>query len=158
MPHTPDSEHQIQQIQTHAQHLLNDHVLPLWGSKRAPKGALVGPCRWGFAVLCSAASMHSSTVLVYASSYVCAPCLGTSQIFTARHDSEGGWSAAALVLVGSLMLINVVKIKWGNVNEAVPAFLTIIVMPMTYSIAYGALNSHRELYLSIFCHPKVPVA
>ena len=36
------------------------------------------------------------------------------------------------------MLINVVKIKWGNVNEAVPAFLTIIIMPMTYSIAYGA--------------------
>lgn len=41
------------------------------------------------------------------------------------------------MLVGSLMLINVVKIKWGNINEAVPAFLTIIIMPMTYSIAYG---------------------
>ena len=47
-------------------------------------------------------------------------------------------AGAALILVGSLMLINIVKVKWGNVNEAVPAFLTIIIMPMTYSIAYGA--------------------
>lgn len=37
------------------------------------------------------------------------------------------------------MMVNIVKIRWNNVNEAVPAFLTMIVMPMTYSIAYGAL-------------------
>ena len=35
------------------------------------------------------------------------------------------------------MMVNIVKIRWNNVNEAVPAFLTMIVMPMTYSIAYG---------------------
>ena len=43
----------------------------------------------------------------------------------------------AIILVGALMMVNIVKIRWNNVNEAVPAFLTMIVMPMTYSIAYG---------------------
>ena len=35
------------------------------------------------------------------------------------------------------MMINVVKIDWADVNKAVPAFLTIAIMPFTYSIAYG---------------------
>lgn len=43
----------------------------------------------------------------------------------------------ALILVGALMVINIVKIRWDLVGEAVPAFLTMIVMPMTYSVAYG---------------------
>jgi hypothetical protein len=30
------------------------------------------------------------------------------------------------------------QIRWDMVTEAVPAFLTIAVMPLTYSIAYGA--------------------
>ena len=59
-----------------------------------------------------------------------------------RNETRGTQSdltcvRAALILVGSLMMINVVKIKWGNVNEAVPAFLTMILMPLTFSIAYG---------------------
>ncbi|KAL4442024.1 hypothetical protein ABPG77_011285 [Micractinium sp. CCAP 211/92] len=43
----------------------------------------------------------------------------------------------ALILVGALMIINIVKIPWDRVGEAVPAFLTMITMPMTYSVAYG---------------------
>ncbi|KAK9803822.1 hypothetical protein WJX73_003626 [Symbiochloris irregularis] len=45
----------------------------------------------------------------------------------------------AIILVGSLMMVNIVKIRWNNVNESVPAFLTMIVMPLTYSIAYGVV-------------------
>jgi xanthine/uracil/vitamin C permease (AzgA family) len=30
-------------------------------------------------------------------------------------------------------VINIVKIRWENVQEAVPAFLTMITMPITYS-------------------------
>lgn len=45
----------------------------------------------------------------------------------------------ALVLVGAMMVINIVKIDWANIQEAVPAFLTFIVMPLTYSIAYGVI-------------------
>ncbi|KAL4443804.1 hypothetical protein ABPG75_011541 [Micractinium tetrahymenae] len=43
----------------------------------------------------------------------------------------------ALILVGALMMINIVKVPWDRVGEAVPAFLTIVVMPFTYSVAYG---------------------
>ena len=44
----------------------------------------------------------------------------------------------ALILTGSLMMINVVRIEWNDINKAVPAFLTISLMPLTYSISYGA--------------------
>lgn len=43
----------------------------------------------------------------------------------------------ALILVGALMILNICKIPWSNVQEAVPAFLTMIIMPFTYSVAYG---------------------
>lgn len=36
------------------------------------------------------------------------------------------------------MMINVTKIDWNDINKAVPAFLTISIMPLTYSISYGA--------------------
>lgn len=45
----------------------------------------------------------------------------------------------ALILVGAMMMLNCTKIDWSNVADAVPAFLTIAVMPLTYSIAYGLL-------------------
>ena len=34
-------------------------------------------------------------------------------------------------------MLAVLQIRWDMVTEAVPAFLTIAVMPLTYSIAYG---------------------
>ncbi len=46
-------------------------------------------------------------------------------------------SHIALVVVALLMLRNVVDIQWNNLTHAVPAGLTIIIMPLTYSIAYG---------------------
>ena len=45
----------------------------------------------------------------------------------------------ALILVGALMVINIIRINWASVQEAVPSFLTIAVMPLTYSIAYGLI-------------------
>jgi len=35
------------------------------------------------------------------------------------------------------MLKNIVKIPWDDIAEALPAFVTIIAMPFTYSIATG---------------------
>ncbi len=32
----------------------------------------------------------------------------------------------ALILVGALMILNITKIPWANVQEAVPAFLTMV--------------------------------
>ncbi|MGI6879116.1 NCS2 family permease [Microbacterium sp. gxy059] len=46
-------------------------------------------------------------------------------------------AAPALVLVGFLMLSQVADIDWRNVEVALPAFLTIAIMPFTYSIADG---------------------
>jgi AGZA family xanthine/uracil permease-like MFS transporter len=46
-------------------------------------------------------------------------------------------AAAALVVVGTLMMAQVAEIDWTDFGVALPAFLTITVMPFTYSIANG---------------------
>ena len=43
----------------------------------------------------------------------------------------------ALVLVGFLMMQQVSGISWNDVDIAIPAFLTIVLMPFTYSITVG---------------------
>jgi AGZA family xanthine/uracil permease-like MFS transporter len=43
----------------------------------------------------------------------------------------------ALVLVGFLMMTQVRNIEWDDVEIAIPAFLTIVLMPFTYSISVG---------------------
>ncbi|KAL8161065.1 hypothetical protein V2J09_012554 [Rumex salicifolius] len=45
-----------------------------------------------------------------------------------------------LVLVGVLMMRAVVEIDWSDMREAIPAFVTLILMPLTYSIAYGLIG------------------
>jgi AGZA family xanthine/uracil permease-like MFS transporter len=46
-------------------------------------------------------------------------------------------SHLVLVVVGLIMLSNVAEIAWDNLAFAIPAGLTILVMPFTFSIAYG---------------------
>lgn len=46
-------------------------------------------------------------------------------------------TASALIYVGVLMLGNFAKVDMKDLNSAVPAFLTLIMMPLTYSIANG---------------------
>lgn len=46
-------------------------------------------------------------------------------------------TAPALIIVGSLMIGSVAKIKWGEIDEAFPAFIIILSMPLTSSIATG---------------------
>ncbi|OKL51450.1 NCS2 family permease [Buchananella hordeovulneris] len=43
----------------------------------------------------------------------------------------------ALVIVGFLMMTQVAEIDWKNIDIALPAFLTIILMPFSYSITVG---------------------
>src|SRR5262249_60266721 len=45
--------------------------------------------------------------------------------------------APALVLVGTLMLSAVREITWDDPTEAIPAFLTLVLMPATFSITEG---------------------
>jgi AGZA family xanthine/uracil permease-like MFS transporter len=46
-------------------------------------------------------------------------------------------AAPALVFVGFLMMSQVAKINWSDIEDGLPAFLTIILMPFTYSITTG---------------------
>ncbi|WP_235840644.1 NCS2 family permease [Corynebacterium liangguodongii] len=46
-------------------------------------------------------------------------------------------AAPVLVVVGALMMMEVGNIDWGSFHVALPAFLTIVTMPFTYSIAHG---------------------
>ncbi|WP_115685092.1 NCS2 family permease [Corynebacterium senegalense] len=46
-------------------------------------------------------------------------------------------AAPVLVIVGSLMMMQVGTIEWSKFYIALPAFLTIVTMPFTYSIADG---------------------
>lgn len=46
-------------------------------------------------------------------------------------------TAPALILVGFFMMSPILKINFDNYTESIPAFITIIVMPLTYSIAEG---------------------
>ncbi|NUU22770.1 MAG: NCS2 family permease [Streptomycetaceae bacterium] len=46
-------------------------------------------------------------------------------------------AAAALVVIGSMMITQVRHIDWEDLASSVPAFLTIVIMPFTYSITAG---------------------
>jgi AGZA family xanthine/uracil permease-like MFS transporter len=46
-------------------------------------------------------------------------------------------TAPALVVVGAMMSRNVIKIDWNDHSESVPAFLTMVGIPLSYSIADG---------------------
>lgn len=46
-------------------------------------------------------------------------------------------AAPVLVIVGAMMMAQVTDIEWSKFHIALPAFLTIAVMPFTYSIANG---------------------
>ncbi len=46
-------------------------------------------------------------------------------------------TAPALILVGAMMLAAIAEIDWQDMLVAVPAFLTLVLIPLTYSIANG---------------------
>ena len=46
-------------------------------------------------------------------------------------------AASALIYVGVLMMSNVIDIDFSDPLNAVPAFLTIVIMPLAYSITNG---------------------
>ena len=46
-------------------------------------------------------------------------------------------TAPALILVGALMMAALTEVEWMDPSAAIPAFLTVIIIPLTYSIANG---------------------
>lgn len=59
-------------------------------------------------------------------------------------------TAPALIIVGSLMLKAALGVAWDDATEAVPAFVTLIAMPLTFSIANG-------LALGFIAYPLIKV-
>ena len=45
----------------------------------------------------------------------------------------------ALVIVGVMMCTTITKVEWEDYSEAIPAFITILLMPLSYSISDGIL-------------------
>ena len=66
--------------------------------------------------------------LLFLASIFIAPVVGALPDFA---------TAPALVLVGGLMTAGAARIHWNEPHVAIPAFLTIITIPLTYSIATG---------------------
>merc|ERR1712151_1325433 len=46
----------------------------------------------------------------------------------------------ALIIVGCLMARSLAKIQWNVHSHAISAFVTVMLMPLTYSIAYGLIG------------------
>ena len=46
-------------------------------------------------------------------------------------------TAPALIIVGVMMAKGLGEIEWDKMEIAIPAFVTVIAMPLTYSIANG---------------------
>jgi AGZA family xanthine/uracil permease-like MFS transporter len=60
-------------------------------------------------------------------------------------------TAAALAYVGVIMMAGIVNINWKNIEIALPAFLTIMMMVLSYSISYGiAIGILAYILVKIF--------
>lgn len=67
-------------------------------------------------------------------------CFFISVFFAPIFASIPPWATGCtLVIVGVLMATSCKDINWGYLGDAVPAFLTIALMPFTYSVAYGLI-------------------
>ena len=60
-------------------------------------------------------------------------------------------TAPALILVGALMMQSIARVQWADFTEAFPAFMTVVAMPLTFSIATG-------LSLGVIAYTAVKVA
>jgi adenine/guanine/hypoxanthine permease len=72
----------------------------------------------------------------------------------------GAATAPALILVGCFMISPIVKIDFSDFTEAIPVFLTIVMMPLSYSIAEGivfGMISYVVLKLFTGRHKEISV-
>jgi len=68
------------------------------------------------------------------------------------HAIPTAATAPALILVGALMMGGLAEIDWADPMAAVPAFLTVVMTPLTYSIANGlgfGITSYAILKLAL---------
>lgn len=67
-------------------------------------------------------------------------CFFISVFFAPIFASIPPWATGCtLIIVGAQMAAEARHINWKYLGDSVPAFLTIAIMPFTYSIAYGLI-------------------
>ena len=67
-------------------------------------------------------------------------CFFISIFFAPIFASIPPWATGCvLILVGSMMVAAVTEINWKYMGDSIPAFVTIALMPFTYSIADGLI-------------------
>jgi AGZA family xanthine/uracil permease-like MFS transporter len=142
----------------HAADLLDEHGHPrnlkegLIVDSLATLGAGLAGTSSGTAYIESIAGINSGgrtgmtsvfTALCFLPCFFLAPLAGMVPIYA---------TAPVLVLVGAAMFKSVNQIDFGKIEEGLPAFLTIILIPLTFSITQGILwgfISHVGLYLVV---------
>ena len=63
-----------------------------------------------------------------------------SLFFAPIFSSFPPWATGpVLVIVGSMMMTNAAEVNWWYMGDAIPAFLTIVGIPLMYNIAYGLI-------------------
>ncbi|TEA06068.1 putative xanthine/uracil permease [Colletotrichum sidae] len=68
-------------------------------------------------------------------------CFFVSVFFAPIFASIPSWATGCvLILVGSMMVRAVTEINWRYMGDAIPAFITMALMPFTYSIADGLIG------------------
>jgi len=83
------------------------------------------------------------TALCFLPCFFLAPLAGMVPVYA---------TAPVLILVGAAMFKSVHEIEFAKIEEGLPAFLTIILIPLTFSITQGILwgfISHVGLYLVV---------
>ncbi|TVY82783.1 putative xanthine/uracil permease [Lachnellula suecica] len=67
-------------------------------------------------------------------------CFLISIFFAPIFASIPPWATGCtLILVGCMMMRQVTAVNWAFIGDALPAFVTIVAMPFTYSVAYGLI-------------------
>src|SRR5271154_6860140 len=79
---------------------------------------------------------------MFAAAMFCAPLVAAIPTYA---------TAPALILVGALMCSSMAQVKWNDYTDSVPAFLTLIATPLTFSIATGlSLGLLSFTFLKLF--------
>ena len=142
----------------HASDLLDEHGHPrnlrqgLIVDSVATFGAGLAGTSSGTAYIESIAGINSGgrtgltsvfTALCFLPCFFLAPLAGMVPLYA---------TAPVLVLVGAAMFRSVGSINFGKIEEGLPGFLTIILIPLTFSITQGILwgfIAHVGLYLAV---------
>ena len=87
--------------------------------------------------------------------FVIACCFGLALLFSPLFLSiPNAATGPALIIVGVMMASGVTRIDWNDFSECIPAFFTMILMPLCYSISEGIMIGFIVYVLMNACTGK----